>query len=97
MIHRLSELRGARPTDLILRGLVEVLQGKLELRSRLPVLVFECAQDGQDEWAEFLREFSATEDRQIAALLHALQRHLEESNTEYVHEPVRNNGISKET
>ena len=55
MIRRLSELRATQPADATLRNLIAILQTKLEMSARLPVLVFEAEGDGDHECARLFR------------------------------------------
>jgi hypothetical protein len=77
MIRRLSDLQASQPTDATLRNLIELLQNKLELSARLPVLVFEAEGDGDHECARLLRSLALSEREQIAALLEGLRTHLD--------------------
>ena len=77
MIRRLSELRATQPADATLRNLIGILQTKLELSARLPVLVFEAEEDGDDECARLFRSLVISEKQQIAALLEGLRTHLD--------------------
>src|SRR3954452_8284404 len=77
MIRRLSELRATQPADATLRNLVAVLQTKLELSARLPVLVFEAEGDGDHECARLFGSLVSAEREQIAALLEGLRNHLD--------------------
>jgi len=74
---RLSELRATQPANATLRSLIEILQAKLELSARLPVLVFEAEEDGEDECARLFRSLVDSERQQIAALLEGLRTHLD--------------------
>jgi hypothetical protein len=77
MIRRLSELRATQPADATLRNLIGILQTKLELSARLPVLVFEAEEDGDHECARLFRSLVISEKQQIAALLEGLRTHLD--------------------
>jgi hypothetical protein len=77
MIRRLSDLRRAQPADATLRNLIDILQAKLELSARLPVLVFEAEDDGDHAGAQLFRSLVASEKRQINTLLDGLRAHLE--------------------
>jgi hypothetical protein len=77
MIRRLSELRATQPADATLRNLIGILQTKLELSARLPVLVFEAEEDGDHECARLFRSLVLSEKQQIAALLEGLRKHLD--------------------
>ena len=77
MIRRLSDLQASQPTDATLRNLIGILQTKLELSARLPVLVFEAEGDGDHECARLLRSLVLSEREQIAALLEGLRTHLD--------------------
>jgi hypothetical protein len=77
MIRRLSDLKASQPTDATLRNLIEVLQTKLELSARLPVLVFEAEGDGDHECTRLLKSLVISEREQIAALLEGLRSHLD--------------------
>jgi hypothetical protein len=77
MIRRLSDLQASQPTDATVRNLIGVLQTKLELSARLPVLVFEAEGDGDHECARLLRSLAISEREQIAALLEGLRTHLD--------------------
>jgi len=77
MIRRLSELRATQPANATLRNLIGLLQTKLELSARLPVLVFEAEEDGDLESARLFRSLVVTERQQVAALLEGLRTHLD--------------------
>jgi hypothetical protein len=74
---RLSELRATQPAGATLRNLIELLQTKLELSARLPVLIFEAEGDGDLECARLFRSLVISEKQQISALLEGLRRHLD--------------------
>jgi hypothetical protein len=77
MVRRLSDLRAGQPADATLRNLISLLQTKLELSARLPVLVFEAEEDGDHECARLLRSLVLSEKQQIVALLEGLRTHLD--------------------
>jgi hypothetical protein len=76
-IRRLNELRSSRYADPTLRNLVGLLQSKLELCARLPVLVHEADTEGHDKSARLFRSISIAEDRQVAELIETLRAHLD--------------------
>ncbi len=82
VIRRLSELKAAQPADATLRNLIEVLQMKLELSARLPLLVLEAEQDGDDAGAQVFQTLVTQETGQIAALLDGLRAHLDSMHTD---------------
>lgn len=77
VITRLTELKAAQPADATLRNLVDVLQAKLQLSARLPLLVLEAEQDGDDAGARVFRSLVTQERNQITALLDGLRLHLD--------------------
>jgi N-acetylglucosamine kinase-like BadF-type ATPase len=77
-INSLSELRGSLFPDPTLRNIVGLLQTKLELCARLPVLVFEAVREGDESGARLFRSLAAAEERQTAELLAALKQHLDQ-------------------
>ena len=87
MVRRLSELRATQPANATLRNLIGVLQTKLELSARLPVLVFEAEEDGDQESARMFRSLVVAEKQQIAALLAALRTHLDSQLKELMTPP----------
>ena len=66
-----------QPADTTLRNLIEILQTKLELSARLPVLVFEAEEDGDHDCARLFRSLVMSEKQEIAALVEGLRTHLE--------------------
>ncbi len=72
-IRRLRELQASQPVDTTLRNLLELLQAKLQLSARLPVLVFEAEQDGDHACAGLFRALVASEKSEIAELLEGLR------------------------
>jgi hypothetical protein len=76
-MRRLNELRSPRYADPTLRNLVGLLQSKLELCARLPVLVHEAASEGHEGSARLFRSISVAEDRQVTELLETLREHLD--------------------
>lgn len=87
MLRRLSELQASQPGDTTLRNLLDVLQAKLEMSARLPVLVFEAEQNGDHECGGMFRALAASEKREIAVLLEGLRVHLERRREERTTEP----------
>lgn len=77
VVQRLSDLKAAQPADATLRNLLDVLQVKLELGARLPLLVLEAEQDGDLAGAQVFRSLASEERDQIGALLDGLRHHLD--------------------
>lgn len=76
-IRRVSELRDAQHGDPMLRILVGLLESKLQLSARLPVLTFEADQEGHEDCARLFRSLAISERDQIAQLLTVLRSHLD--------------------
>jgi hypothetical protein len=82
VIRRLTEIKAAQPADATLRNLIEVLQMKLELSARLPLLVLEAEHDGDHAGARVFQTLVTEEKSQIAALLDGLRHHLDSMHTD---------------
>jgi hypothetical protein len=66
--YSLEQIRQEHPDSETLRGLVGVLQEKLDLRSRYPMLRYEAGAEGRVECFELIRSLSALEQKQIERL-----------------------------
>jgi hypothetical protein len=78
LIRSLSELRrSGRYADPTLLNLVGLLQSKLELRARLPVLAHEADTEGHEGSARLFRSISVIEDQHITDLLETLRDHVD--------------------
>jgi hypothetical protein len=74
---RLSTLRRAQAADPTLKNLLGILTTKLELCSRLPVLEWEAAHEGDASCADAFRRLAEEERRSCSDLIDCLQKHLE--------------------
>jgi hypothetical protein len=74
---RLSNLRRAQADDPTLKNLLAILTTKLELCSRLPVLEWEAAHEGDANCAATFRRLAEEERRSCSYVVECLQQHLE--------------------
>jgi hypothetical protein len=81
----LEEVREAHADSPVLRGLVRVLNEKLQLRSRYAFLDYEAAVEGRSECSELYRVISRIETDQIARLSAALATELQSANATINH------------
>ena len=72
MPRTLEEIQRDNADSSALRGLVGVLNDKLQLRARYGLLEYEADMDGRQEFAELYRDLSRIECEQIARLSDAL-------------------------
>jgi hypothetical protein len=72
----LEQIRQEHPDSKTLRGLVGVLQEKLELRARYPMLRYEAGAENRVECFELIRSLSALEQQQIERLSAVLAHEL---------------------
>jgi hypothetical protein len=72
----LEDIHRESPDSPVLRGLVGVLNEKLQLRARYDLLEYEAGMEGRCECAALFREMSRTESEQIARLGAALTSEL---------------------
>jgi hypothetical protein len=76
----LEEIRQEHADSPVLRGLVGLLNDKLQLRSRYAFLDYEATVTGHAQCAELVRAISRTEADQIARLSEALLTELQSAN-----------------
>jgi hypothetical protein len=76
MPRTLEEIHRESPDSPALRGLVGVLNEKLQLRARYDLLEYEAGMEGRRECAELFRLMSRIESEQIARLGAALATEL---------------------
>lgn len=74
---RLSNLRRAQADDPTLKNLLGILTTKLELCSRLPVLEWEAAHEGDANCAATFRRLAEEERRSCSDVIDCLQKHLD--------------------
>jgi hypothetical protein len=72
MPRTLEEIQQNNADSSALRGLVGVLNDKLQLRARFGLLEYEAGMDGRWDFAELYRDLSRIECDQIARLTGAL-------------------------
>lgn len=72
MPRTLEEIHRESPDSPALRGLVGVLNEKLQLRARYDLLEYEADMEGRQEWSALYRVMSRIESEQIAQLGAAL-------------------------
>lgn len=75
----LEEIHGEHSDSPALRGLVGVLNEKLQLRARYALLEYEASMEGRRECADLYRALSRIESDQIARLSAALSVELQEA------------------
>jgi hypothetical protein len=73
MIRRLSELQATQASDQTLRNLIDVLRDILDLGARIPMMVFEAQQEGNDDVASLFRSLLTSQNRDKAAVLDAVK------------------------
>jgi hypothetical protein len=76
----LEEIREEHADSPVLRGLVRVLNDKLQLRSRYAFLDYEAAMEGHSQCSELYRTISRIEADQIARLSAVLVTELQSAN-----------------
>jgi hypothetical protein len=76
MPRTLEEIHAEHDDSPALRGLVGVLNDKLQLRARYALLEYEAGMEGHAQWAELYRVISRIESDQIARLGAALASEL---------------------
>ena len=76
MPRTLEDIHRGSPDSPVLRGLVGVLNEKLQLRARYDLLEYEAGVEGRWECSALFREMSRTESEQIARLGAALTSEL---------------------
>jgi hypothetical protein len=81
----LEEIRHEHADSPVLRGLVGLLNDKLQLRSRYAFLDYEATMAGHAQCSELVREFSRIDADQIARLSSALLTELQSANTTIDH------------
>lgn len=72
MPRTLEEIQETAASSQTLRGLVSVLNDKLQLRSRYALLEYEAALEGHSESSDLFRSLHVSESDAIARLLDAL-------------------------
>ena len=72
MPRTLEEIHRSSSDSPALRGLVGVLNEKLQLRARYALLEYEAGVEGRPEWSELYRALSRIESEQIARLCSVL-------------------------
>ena len=80
MPRSLEEIHRQTSDSPALRGLVAVLNEKLQLRARYALLEYEAGMEGRQEFSELYRVMSRIESDQIARLSAALASELELEN-----------------
>jgi len=68
MPRTLEDIHRESPDSPVLRGLVSVLNDKLQLRARYDLLEYEAGMEGRWECEALFRELSRTESEQITRL-----------------------------
>jgi hypothetical protein len=76
-LQRLSDLERLRPGDETLRGLLGMLNTKLDLCTRLPFLAYQADREGFEDAAATFREMALDERRSLTGLLVTLKSHLD--------------------
>jgi hypothetical protein len=76
----LEEIRQEHADSAVLRGLVGLLNDKLQLRSRYAFLDYEAAMAGHAQCSELVRSISRIEADQIARLSAVLVTELQSAN-----------------
>jgi hypothetical protein len=76
----LEEIRHEHGDSPVLRGLVRLLNDKLQLRARYAFLDYEAAQEGRSQCSELYRVISRIEAEQIARVSAALVAELQSAN-----------------
>lgn len=74
---RFSDIRRTAAVDLTLHNLVQVVEQKLDLAARLPVIAYQADADGHAACADLLRRMAEEEERQVLQLLGALRERLD--------------------
>jgi hypothetical protein len=82
MRRTLEEIHRESPDSPALRGLVGVLNEKLQLRARYDLLEYEAGMEGRREWSALYRVMSRIESEQIAQLGAALASELRSQDFE---------------
>jgi hypothetical protein len=77
----INDLRDARTGDATLRSLLGLLDTKLELCSRLPILEYEAAHEGHERCAVAFRRLAEAERRAVDELIECLREHIGEGVT----------------
>lgn len=80
MPRTLEEIHRESPDSPALRGLVGVLNDKLQLRARYALLEYEAGAEGRADWSQLVRLMSRLESEQIARLRSALALEFKHSN-----------------
>ena len=80
MPRTLEEIHRESPDSPALRGLVGVLNDKLQLRARYALLEYEAGAEGRADWSQLVRLMSRLESEQIARLRSALALEFKNSN-----------------
>lgn len=80
MPRTLEEIHRESPDSPALRGLVGVLNDKLQLRARYALLEYEAGAEGRADWSQLVRLMGRLESEQIARLRSALALEFKNSN-----------------
>jgi hypothetical protein len=80
MPRTLEEIHRESPDSPALRGLVGVLNDKLQLRARYALLEYEAGAEGRADWSQLVRLMNRLESEQIARLRAALALEFKNSN-----------------
>jgi hypothetical protein len=80
MPRTLEQIHRESPDSPALRGLVGVINEKLQLRARYSLLEYEAGMEGRPECSELYRLMSRIESEQIARLSAALAIELQSEN-----------------
>ena len=80
MLRTLEEIHYESHDSPALRGLVGVLDEKLQLRARYELLEYEAGMEGRADWSALYRLMSRIESEQIARLSGVLAIELESEN-----------------
>jgi hypothetical protein len=80
MPRTLEEIHRESADSPALRGLVGVLNDKLQLRARYALLEYEAGAEGRRDWSQLVRLLSRLESEHIARLGAALANEFQNSN-----------------
>jgi rubrerythrin len=74
---RLSDIRTSGPADRTLQNLLSLLNSKLELSAKLPILAYEAESEGHAGCAMVFHSIALSEEAQIFELFGALREQLD--------------------
>jgi hypothetical protein len=80
MPRTLEEIHRESPDSPALRGLVGVLNDKLQLRARYALLEYEAGAENRADWSQLVRLMSRLESEHIARLGAAISLELQSNN-----------------